>query len=80
MSQKHREMWDKGVPLRDAFIDYYGFPNHKMDEQAQKTKSDYLQLSFPAEQGDVDPHHPEWHRYQPKGQFDVNKDSTCGFK
>ena len=66
MNRNPQKMWEKGVPLRDAFIDFYGFPNHEIDEQAQKKLSDYLLLGWAAEQGEVGPNNPEWCRYHPE--------------
>ena len=66
MSPSPDKMWNKGRHLRHAFIHFYGFPNHETDEQACKDRSDYLLLGRPAEQGEVGPEDPEWHRYQPE--------------
>jgi hypothetical protein len=66
MSQKHREKWEKGVPLRDAFIDYYGFPNHEADEDAKQTRFNYFVLGEPVKPGKYDPYDPEMYRFTPE--------------
>ena len=66
MSLNPQKMWEQGVPLREAFTCFWGFPNHETDEQAQKDRSDYLLLGRAAEQGEVDTSDRGWQRYQPE--------------
>ena len=62
MRPKPQEMWEKGVPLSEAILEFSNFPNtgDSLD------KIHYLNLCEPAQEGECKPDNPDYYKYVPK--------------
>ena len=62
MSKNPQKMWEKGVPLSEAILDFSNFPNtgDSLD------KIHYLNLCETAQEGECRPDNPEFSKFFPK--------------
>jgi len=62
MSQHPRKIWEKGMPLSQAIVEYSNYPN--IGDSPEKRH--FRNLNEPPQDGDYDPHNPDFYKYTPK--------------